>query len=397
MKVLVAGDYCPQYRVAELFEIGDFESVLGDITKYTELADYSIANLECPVTYGGERPIIKHGPNLCCTSKGIDALQWAGFNSVTLANNHFYDFGDKGVINTIKACEDRNLDTVGGGNNIKESSTVLYKQIQNKTLAVINCCEHEFSIATETSGGSNPLNPIQQCYAIQAARKKADYVLVIVHGGHEMFQLPNLRMQETYRFFIDNGADAVVNHHQHCFSGFETYKEKPIFYGLGNFCFDEKGNTGGIWNEGFFVILSFSDTICFDIYPYIQCDKNPKVELLQLDSFDKKLEELNKIIQDKCLLQENIIKYYQSCYKQSSFIFEPLMNRLYNSLRYRGLLPSFVSNNRKILASNFIGCESHRDKLLYYLNSYKGVMEAGFSNREDRETGLGCQGIDMFY
>lgn len=43
-------------------------------------------------------------------------------------------------------------------------------------------------------------------------------------------------MQEIYRFFVDIGADAVINHHQHCYSGYEVYKEKPIFYGLGNFC-----------------------------------------------------------------------------------------------------------------------------------------------------------------
>jgi poly-gamma-glutamate synthesis protein (capsule biosynthesis protein) len=45
-------------------------------------------------------------------------------------------------------------------------------------------------------------------------------------------------MVETYRFFIEAGADAVVNHHQHCICGYEVYKGKPIFYGLGNFCFD---------------------------------------------------------------------------------------------------------------------------------------------------------------
>lgn len=52
-----------------------------------------------------------------------------------------------------------------------------------------------------------------------------------MHGGHEHYQLPSLRMQETYRFFIDAGADVVVNHHQHCFSGYEIYNNKYIFMG----------------------------------------------------------------------------------------------------------------------------------------------------------------------
>ena len=84
----------------------------------------------------------------------------------------------------------------------------------------------------------NPLLPIQQFYKIQEAKENADYVLVIVHGGIEHYQLPTSRMIETYRFFIDAGADAVVNHHQHCYSGYERYKSKPIIYGLGNLLFD---------------------------------------------------------------------------------------------------------------------------------------------------------------
>ena len=203
MKVLVAGDICPQRRVKELFEQGDYESVLGAVKPIITQADYAIVNFECPVCYGDEKPIIKCGPNLRCSEQGIEAVKWAGFKCVTLANNHFLDFGEKGVSNTISACKANGIDTVGGGINLSEASGILYKAIGNDTLAIINCCEHEFSIATNTSAGSNPLNPIEQYYAIKEARKMADFVLVIVHGGHEMYQLPSPRMQETYRFFID--------------------------------------------------------------------------------------------------------------------------------------------------------------------------------------------------
>ena len=174
-------------------------------------------------------------------------------------------------------------------------------------------------------------------------------------------------MQEAYRFFIDAGADAVVNHHQHCYSGYETYKGKPIFYGLGNFCFDEKGSTGGIWNEGYFVMFTFDGTISFEIFPYNQCDKEPKVLILGKNAFVKRLKELNTIILDKSKLSRCVKDYYRLCNKQVSFIFEPLMNRIYSSLRYRGILPSFITKKRKLLAANYIGCESHRDKILSYL------------------------------
>ena len=371
MKILVAGDYCPQYRVAELFEKEEYDKVLCDVRKLVGQYDYTIVNFECPVIKGNEAAIHKNGPNLFCSRYGVTALKWAGFNCVTLANNHFSDYGESGIKETILALKEQHIDYVGGGLNISEASQILYKKINGEILAIINCCEHEFSIASDLSAGSNPLNPIQQYYAIKEARKNADYVLVIVHGGHEHFQLPSPRMIETYRFFVDAGADAVVNHHQHCFSGYEIYNNKPIFYGLGNFCFDEEGNTGGIWNEGYLVHLSFDDTVKFSILPYNQCDKEPKVSMLPLSAYEGRLSNINKIIGDREQLSQMVENYYNSCQKQNSYIFEPFIGRLFTSLRYRGLLPSLVSKKRKMLAFDFIGCESHRDKILSYLSCCK--------------------------
>lgn len=89
MKILIAGDFCPRDRVAALFEKGDFASVLGEVKEVVSHADYSIVNFECPVIKGGVKPIEKLGPNLQCSEKGMEAIKWAGFDCVTLANNHF--------------------------------------------------------------------------------------------------------------------------------------------------------------------------------------------------------------------------------------------------------------------------------------------------------------------
>ena len=167
MKVLVAGDFCPRARVADAFEHGDYESVLGDVRNITSCADYSIVNLECPLVTGKMEPIEKVGPNLNCSQNGLDAIRWAGFDCVTLANNHFLDYGACGVRETIDYLKEKNIDFVGAGGNLKEASQVLYKELDGERLAIINCCEHEFSIATESSPGSNPLDPIQQYYSIK--------------------------------------------------------------------------------------------------------------------------------------------------------------------------------------------------------------------------------------
>ena len=365
MKILIAGDFCPRLRVAKVFDREDFSSVLSEVKIVTDNADYSIVNFECPVTKGGETPINKIGPNLQCSEKGIEAIKWAGFDCVTLANNHFYDFGDGGVVNTMEACRKYGIEIVGGGIDITEASKTFYKQIGNQIIAIINCCEHEFSIATETSAGSNPLNCIQQYHAIKEAKKKADFVLVIVHGGHEHWQLPSPRMVETYRFFIEVGADAVVNHHQHCYSGYEIYNGRPIFYGLGNFCFDNKEHQKDFWNEGYMVMLSFDDTIGYEILPYCQCSDDPKIVLLPKNAFESSIKELNAILSNNKLLREKTEEYYASI-RFDDFL-EPIRMRAYMVCKKRGYLPSFVSKSRKLEARNHIQCEAHRDILQWYL------------------------------
>lgn len=367
-KILIAGDFCPRDRVGVAFEKEDYASVLEEVCSLTSQADYSIVNFECPVVTSHAQPIEKEGPNLRCSSNGVKAVKYAGFNCVTLANNHFLDFGGEGVKETIDTLDSLGIDHVGGGANLRDASQILYKDIAGQRLAVVNCCEHEFSIATSTTAGSNPLNPVQQYYAIKEARQNADRVLVIIHGGHEHFQLPSPRMVETYRFFIDAGADAVVNHHQHCFSGYEVYKGKPIFYGLGNFCFDLSKKRQGIWTEGYAVSFDFSDEKPrFNLFPYRQCADNARVELLPQDSYNDRIEKINAIIANPDELQANIDKYYTVCEDQYSNIFEPLRNRFYLGAKRRGWLPSMIGRERKIIAANFIVCEAHRDKLLHYL------------------------------
>ena len=370
MKVLVAGDYCPCGRVAAAIERKEYSTVFNQVREITSEADYSIVNLECPVASSDSTPIEKQGTNLKCTPESIEAIEFAGFKCVTLANNHFLDYGEDGVFQTFLSLGNRGIDYVGGGKDIHEASRVLYKAINGQTIAIINCCEHEFSIATETTAGSNPLNPITQYHSIVEARRNADYVLVIVHGGHEYYQLPSPRMIETYRFFIEVGADAVVNHHQHCFSGFEIYREKPIFYGLGNFCFDDPSNRNGTWTEGYAVMFSFlKQGIHFSLFPYHQCARDANVELLPPEAFDEKLCELNSIIANPLALQKEINSYYASCSERYSEIFEPVRNRFYHAAKRRGWLPSLIKKKDKLLAANYVLCESHKDKLCFWLET----------------------------
>lgn len=369
MKVLIAGDFAPRARLAQQIENKGYSEVFPeDVRNIIKSVDFSFVNFESPIVEESYKPIPKCGPNLHCTAEAAEAVKYAGFTGVTMANNHILDFGAEGLHKSVECCKDQGLDIVGVGKNLKEAEDVLYVEKEGKTLAIINCCEHEFSIATDTEAGANPLNPVRQFYAIQEAKKNADYVLVIVHGGYEHYQLPSPRMQETYRFFIDAGSDAVVNHHQHCYSGYEMYKGKPIFYGLGNFCFDIepiKDNT--IWNYGYMVEIVFSETVTFKLHPYNQYGKNAIVEMVDLSLFERKLFELNSIIANCGKLKIENEEYYEKNIEYEEFILEPYSGRVMTKLFDMGMLPSLIKDKKKTFILNHIMCESHRDKLVFAL------------------------------
>lgn len=370
MKLLIAGDFVPRNRLAPLVANENFEAIFGDIRKLVMSVDYSVVNFESPVVEDGDTPIDKCGPNLRCTAQAVDAIKYAGFKCVTLANNHVRDFGDNGVARTIDLMEKNKIDHVGAGENIEVAASVLYHKEEDKTLAIINCCESEFSIATPNHYGANPLNPVRQYYAIQDARRKADYVLVIVHGGPEHHQLPSPRMQDTYRFFVDAGADIVVNHHQHCYSGYEIYNGKPIVYGTGNFCMDKSPiRTGQNWNYGYLVLWDTELPNQIQLYPYEQCGENPGVKLLPLSAFDKKLGELNDIIINRESLQKETNIFFSSREASIDNVVEPIQNKYLSALRKRGLFPKLLPKRQRLRMQDYVMCESLRDIMEYYFNS----------------------------
>lgn len=373
-RVLIAGDFCPKDRVAELVNYGNYKAIFGEVKPAVEGADYAIVNLESPIVRGKGTPIKKSGPSLKCGPNVVEAIRYAGFKGVTLANNHFRDYGDEGAQTTINELNNANLDHVGAGKGPGNAAHILYKEIGGKMFAFINCCEHEFSVTTgEQQVGCNGLDAINQYHAILEAKGKAQYVIVIVHGGIEMYQLPTPRMVRTYRFFIEAGADVVVNHHQHCYSGYEYYQGKPIIYGLGNFCFDWKGKTNDIWFNGYMAQFIFNDgNVSFMPIPYRQCDDAPSVRLSVVDKlvFEQRMQELCSIISDEKLLTAEYEKFLQKTWRNYDLI-SPYANRYVNWLYKKGFLPSIMPKKKLYSIINAIRCESQQERLLDALNKKK--------------------------
>ena len=372
-EIIIAGDLCLQDRTAKM----PLQALIDShqqVISITSAADYSIVNLECAVSDNRSlKPIKKAGIALRNGSTVLDFLKSLGFDAVTLANNHFADFGNKGVNDSLESLALKKIDFVGAGRDINQAQRVLYKQGKWGNLAIINACEHEFTIATDKKAGCNPLNPIAISYKIQEARKIADYVLVIIHGGHEHFQLPTLRMKQMYRFFVDMGADVVVNHHQHCYSGFEIYNGKPILYGLGNFSFYEHGLRNSSWNEGVLLRLNLDEEIGFELIPFVQNNEEVGVKLMvggEKELFRENITQLNSVIGDDELLKNEFEELCRQRYDEYMHPLMPYQNQwllrlarhhLIPSKWAKKLLPAYMTTERKLFLKSFFQCESHQE------------------------------------
>ncbi len=375
MKVFIAGDFCETYRTSEYISAGNVSYLLDGLGDSIKQSDFSIVNFEFPIVSGDYHVAIKKcGPNLKGTAASAGFIKAAGFNACTLANNHILDWGAPAALQTKEILEKNGLSTVGFGENNYEANKILYFTKDGETIAIINCCEHEFSVTGKEEPGANALDPVAQYYAINEAKAKADHVIVIVHGGIEMLQLPTFEMKKNFHFFIDSGADVVVNHHQHCFSGVEEYKGKYIFYGLGNFLFDWEGKRNSSWNEGMAVTIDFCpDSISYSLHCYTQCNDDPIIRVKDSEDalFSKySLPDLHRIITCDNELKELLTQYYQeSCGAELTYL-EPYQGYLSSRLFAHGLLPSSLTMKKVTYLLNRISCESHREKLIFALKQW---------------------------
>lgn len=373
MKILFAGDFCQNDRLYHLFKEGKFDACFKGVKSVFELYDYRVVNLETPIIET-TREQIPYKINLRADSTILSALKYLNVSCCTLANNHMMDYLDAGLRNTLNLLNKEKIEFVGAGVIEEEKRSVKYVTMKGKTIALINCCEHEFSITQPNKPGCNPLSIIDICNDIVEAKKRSDYVSVVIHGGHEYYNLPSPLMKKTYRFFIDSGADLIINHHQHCYSGYEKYNGKYIFYGIGNFCFDWPARRHSSWNYGYLVGIDFDDDISFQIYPFIQMDDEPGIVLLkgqELDLFDKQIRLLNAKIKDDDILKREFDSHCEKLEKGVKVNFSPYENRYLVGLSARGYLPLCDKPKRSLRLLNFIECEAHREVVINILKKYE--------------------------
>lgn len=367
MKINVTGDFAPIFRVEKLIDNEDYKHLFNDVMPQIKQADLSITNLELPLTTH-DHFIEKTGQSLRGLPKSVKALKAGGFSLVTLANNHILDYGEQGLKDTIKALERDSIAYVGAGANNDEARKPYFFEKGGKILAVLSIAENEWSTTFGENWGANPLNEIDNYYDIVSAKKKADFVLVIVHAGHEHYPLPAPRVKKLFRFFVDAGADAVVGHHTHAYSGYEIYNDRPIVYSLGNFIFDWNSKIP-YWNEGIIAQIDFADSnIKLEIIPFIQNDVQIGVRLMnekQKEIFEDKIKDINLIIANDEKLTKSFDVFLQKRHDLYISYIQPYTSKNILRLRNIGLFPrDILSHKKKKLLINIIRCETHREALL---------------------------------
>lgn len=379
IKINIAGDLFLGRRLEQIAKSNPTSLFDEKIFQLFSDSEFNILNLESSLTNAAnEYQILKTGPNLKASPETIGALTAIRTNLVTLANNHIYDYGNKGVTDTLEICKKNNIDTVGAGLSLDEASGIFYKKIDEINIAVVNIAENEWGNANDKHGGANPMNIIANTKSIKEAKSKADIVILIIHGGHEYYNYPSPRMVEQYRFYAQQGASAIICHHSHCISGYEVFEEVPIFYGLGNFLFDTEIESKG-WHEGILVNLEISKQkkITWNLYPYKQCKKNLKVELLDGDEkseVENQISNINSIIADPERLKEKFNELVESQKKLvlSMFSTSYFLNYRYfrSAIRKLGLERFFLRRIQLKSILNYSRCEAHKDITFEVLLNY---------------------------
>ena len=377
IEILFTGDLCPRLRVEQAcLEDRPDEIYDPEIHSILQRKDLSVTNLECPLT-NQENPIFKSGPALRSSKKSIAALTHGYFDVAALANNHIMDHGPIGLSDTLDACSQADIATVGAGANLEAASQVLYQQVKGQTIAIINVAEHEFCIARSDRDGANPLDPVQNYYQIVEATRKADYVIMVIHGGNEHYPLPNPGMVDMYRYFADIGVSAIIGHHSHFAGGYEIYNDVPIFYSLGNFLFDSDRAKPAHWYEGYMVRLTLSKErpIGIDLFPYLQYQNKPGIELFNAEKKDdylKRIAEYSTIIKDSALLATHWEKFLD---EKKNMYYSQLfgLNRAERFLLKQNWYRDFVINRTKVpIVLNLIRCQAHRQAVA-------GVLEKEYT------------------
>jgi len=231
---------------------GDSNYAFEYLNEYLQKFDITFGNLESQLAeLGGETQSPTNEYRFAGPPGGADGLKEAGFDIVSTANNHMWDYGKTALFETMDNLDRVNIRYVGSSREPEDLYKPTILEINSKKIAflavtmLLNGYEKAGADEYVAMADAEKLLP-----AIMQAKTEADFVIVSMHGGIEYRASPIKEQKDLARQIIDAGANVVIGHHSHTANGVEEYKDGLIFYSLGNFAFWQPF---GYWTEHSFV------------------------------------------------------------------------------------------------------------------------------------------------
>lgn len=231
-------------------------SLLG-LAPLLRRADYTILNLETPVTDLKRSPLSEAGKDFLHWThpdKAPDSLAAWGVDAVSLANNHTLDYGLPGLEQSFDALRRHGISWFGAGDNEADAALPLiraFRMPSGRTVRIALFGQFEYResydkkynfYAAGERGGAHLLSV--ERFADQVRDYKARFpdlfVIAYPHWGSN-YAWRSEKQARLGRGLVDAGADMVIGHHGHTLQEVERYKGKWILYGIGNFMFNSRG------------------------------------------------------------------------------------------------------------------------------------------------------------
>jgi poly-gamma-glutamate synthesis protein (capsule biosynthesis protein) len=217
----------------------DYKFPFLKIADYLKEADILFGNLEGPISNKGAKVgsiySFRNSPQV------IEGLIFAGFDILSVANNHIFDYGREAMEDTFGKLRDVSIEYVGGGFSEDETYSPKIQEINKTKIAFLAYTDlgSEFWGAKGEESGIAWMEKQRMEKEIKKAKNQADLVIVSFHYGEEYYLEPTNFQISISRAAIDAGADLVIGHHPHVIQRIEKYKNGYIAYSLGNFVFDQ--------------------------------------------------------------------------------------------------------------------------------------------------------------
>ena len=360
MKIIIIGDVGASETNMNAFCNAENDLFSSEIQAICADADIVVLNLEKPLT-DVINPLGKCPPDYYAPTDTIYGIKLLHPKAVTLANNHIMDQQEQGLQSTMNVLTQNGIQYVGAGSNLNEARKPIIIDEKGYKVGIYACCEKEFSYATETTAGANAFDPLETFDDINKLGKICDYLVVLFHGGMEMYPYPTPYQQRVCRKMCEKGADLVVCQHSHIIGCEEKCANGRIVYGQGNFLLDETSDES--WNSGLIMEVTIEGNDSTVTYTPIQTRNHktilhPDSEKIKKEFMQRTLEiEKDESVNDLfSKLSEEKISEYLLKLSGKSRLFYRILRRLGIIKYYRKLYSKDACN----IILDYFYCDSHR-------------------------------------